>query len=28
VSIEPPGGSKNPNGPSGPVIGVGKLSRL
>jgi len=28
VSVEPPGGSKNPNGPSGPVIGVGKLSRL
>jgi anti-sigma-K factor RskA len=28
VSEEPPGGSKNPNGPSGPVIGVGKLSKL
>ena len=28
VSLEPPGGSKNPNGPSGPVIGVGQLSRL
>ena len=28
VSVEPPGGSKNPAGPSGPVIGVGKLSRL
>ncbi|RAK65614.1 anti-sigma factor [Phenylobacterium kunshanense] len=28
VSVEPPGGSKNPDGPSGPVIGVGKLSRL
>ncbi|MBL8769970.1 MAG: anti-sigma factor [Phenylobacterium sp.] len=28
VSLEPPGGSKNPDGPSGPVIGVGKLSRL
>jgi anti-sigma-K factor RskA len=28
VSEEPPGGSKNPAGPSGPVIGVGKLSRL
>ncbi|PZQ64699.1 MAG: hypothetical protein DI570_04525 [Phenylobacterium zucineum] len=28
VSIEPPGGSKNPAGPSGPVIGVGKLSKL
>ncbi len=28
VSIEPQGGSKDPNGPSGPVIGVGKLSKL
>jgi len=28
VSLEPPGGSKSPDGPSGPVIGVGKLSRL
>ncbi len=28
VSEEPPGGSKNPAGPSGPVIGVGKLSKL
>lgn len=28
VSVEPPGGSQNPDGPSGPVIGVGKLSRL
>jgi anti-sigma-K factor RskA len=28
VSVEPPGGSKNPAGPSGPVIGVGKLSKL
>ncbi len=28
VSVEPPGGSKNPDGPSGPVIGVGKLSKL
>ncbi|MBX3486073.1 anti-sigma factor [Phenylobacterium sp.] len=28
VSLEPPGGSKNPDGPSGPVIGVGKLSKL
>jgi len=28
VSIEPAGGSKDPNGPSGPVIGVGKLSKL
>lgn len=28
VSIEPEGGSKDPNGPSGPVIGLGELSRL
>jgi anti-sigma-K factor RskA len=28
VSEEPLGGSKNPAGPSGPVIGVGKLSKL
>lgn len=28
VSVEPSGGSKNPDGPSGPVIGVGKLSEL
>ena len=28
VSLEPPGGSKNPAGPSGPVIGVGTLSKL
>ena len=28
VSVEPPGGSQNPDGPSGPVIGVGKLARL
>ncbi|MFZ5721717.1 MAG: anti-sigma factor [Pseudomonadota bacterium] len=28
VSVEPPGGSQNPDGPSGPVIGVGKLSQL
>ncbi len=28
VSVEPPGGSTNPDGPSGPVIGVGKLSKL
>ena len=28
VSIEPPGGSPNPAGPSGPVIGMGKLERL
>lgn len=28
VSVEPPGGSTNPDGPTGPVIGVGKLSRL
>ena len=28
VSMEPLGGSKDPNGPSGPVIGVGKLSKL
>ena len=28
VSVEPPGGSRNPDGPSGPVIGVGKLSKL
>ena len=28
VSIEPEGGSKDPNGPSGPIIGLGELSRL
>jgi anti-sigma-K factor RskA len=28
VSLEAPGGSKSPDGPQGPVIGVGKLSRL
>lgn len=28
VSLEAPGGSKNPAGPTGPVIGVGKLSKL
>lgn len=28
VSLEPPGGSKSPDGPSGPVISVGKLSKL
>lgn len=28
VSLEPPGGSTNPDGPTGPVIGVGKLSKL
>jgi len=28
VSLEAPGGSKSPDGPTGPVIGVGKLSRL
>lgn len=28
VSVEVPGGSTNPNGPTGPVIGVGKLSKL
>lgn len=28
VSVEPPGGSTNPDGPSGPVIGVGKLAKL
>lgn len=28
VSLEAPGGSKNPNGPTGPVIGAGKLSKL
>jgi anti-sigma-K factor RskA len=28
VSIEPEGGSKNPDGPSGPVIGLGELSKL
>ncbi|MBU1378589.1 MAG: anti-sigma factor [Alphaproteobacteria bacterium] len=28
VSLEAPGGSKNPNGPTGPVIGAGQLSRL
>lgn len=28
VSVEPQGGSQNPDGPSGPVIGLGELSRL
>jgi len=28
VSLEPQGGSRNPDGPSGPVIGLGELSRL
>lgn len=28
VSEEPPGGSTNPDGPSGPVISVGKLAKL
>lgn len=28
VSLEPPGGSPSADGPTGPVIGVGKLSRL
>lgn len=28
VSLEPPGGSRSPDGPSGPVISVGKLSKL
>lgn len=28
VSIEPRGGSTSPDGPTGPVIGVGKLSKL
>lgn len=28
VSLEPPGGSQRPDGPSGPVISVGKLSKL
>lgn len=28
VSLEPPGGSPSPDGPTGPVIGVGKLSKL
>lgn len=28
VSLEPQGGSQNPDGPSGPVISVGKLSKL
>lgn len=28
VSIEPEGGSKSPDGPSGPVIGLGELSKL
>lgn len=28
VSLEPPGGSTSPDGPTGPVIGVGKLSKL
>jgi anti-sigma-K factor RskA len=28
VSLEPPGGSPSPDGPTGPVIGVGKLNKL
>lgn len=28
VSVEPPGGSPSPDGPTGPVIGVGKLAKL
>ena len=28
VSVEPPGGSTNPNGPSGPIAAVGKLSKI
>ena len=28
ISEEAPGGSKNPDGPTGPVISVGKLSKL
>lgn len=28
VSVEPPGGSPNPNAPSGPIAAVGKLARI
>lgn len=28
VSVEPPGGSTNPNGPSGPVAAIGKLGKI
>lgn len=28
VSIEAPGGSKNPDGPTGPVVGVGQLAKI
>jgi len=28
VSIEAPGGSKNPDGPEGPVVGVGQLAKI
>ncbi len=28
VSVEPPGGSPNPDGPTGPIAAVGKLSKL
>jgi anti-sigma-K factor RskA len=28
VSVEPPGGSPNPNGPSGPIAAVGKLAKI
>ena len=28
VSVEPPGGSTRPDGPSGPIAAVGKLSRI
>ena len=28
VSIEPPGGSPDPNGPTGPIAAMGKLSKL
>lgn len=28
VSIEPPGGSKNPEGPSGPIAAMGKLAKI
>jgi anti-sigma-K factor RskA len=28
VSVEPPGGSANPNAPSGPIAAVGKLAKI
>jgi anti-sigma-K factor RskA len=28
VSVEPPGGSPNPNGPSGPIAAIGRLAKI